>query len=156
MLKKVLFGFIFLLFIFSVSSQNIDFDALQTGFTADTVRINQQVRDKLNTDYTTLGMIEASNFSEQEYDKLLNKYYKILYNALNDEGKKSLRATQLNWIKLRDSDKELVSAMRNQIYDEMGGGTIWGIVAADARADITRRRVVELFNFIQFSDIGGR
>lgn len=140
----------------TVVPQSIDFDALQTEFKTDTAHVNQEVRNMLDSDYTTPGMIKASNYSEQEYDKLLNKYYKILYNTLDDNGKKALRTTQLNWIKLRDSDKELVSAMRSQVYDEMGGGTIWGIVASDARARITQRRVVELFNYLLFSDIGGR
>lgn len=155
-MKLLLFSFICFLLPFSVSSQNIDYDAIIAEFRSDTARVNGQVRGMLDTDYTTAGMIEASNYSEQEYDKLLNKYYKILYNALNEDGKKALKATQLNWIKLRDSDKELVTAMRNQIYDEMGGGTIWGIIAADARADITRRRVIDLYNYLQFSDLGGR
>lgn len=141
---------------YSVSSQNIDFDAITDQFTADTARVNQQQRDMLSSDYSTMGMIEASNYSEQEYDKLLNKYYKILYNALNEDGKKALKATQLNWIKLRDSDKQLVTSMRNQIYDEIGGGTIWSVISSEARADITRRRVIDLYNYLLFSDSGAR
>lgn len=153
---KIILVLVFFLTPFFIGAQNFDFDALQIQFNTDTTNVNQQVRKMLDDDYTTMGMIQASNFSEQEYDKLLNKYYKILYNDLNDDGKKALKQTQLNWIKLRDSDKELVTAMRSQVYDEMGGGTIWGIVAADARADITRQRVFELFRYIMFTDIGGR
>lgn len=155
-MKRRILCLLFVLVPLIVSSQNIDYDAIEFEFTADTARIEKQVENMINNDYTTPGLIEASNYSEQEYDKLLNKYYKILYNALDVDGKKALKATQLNWIKLRDSDKDLVIAMRNQIYDEMGGGTIWGIVAADARADITRRRVIDLYNYLLFSDLGGR
>ena len=152
--------FLVLITFFSISlfasAQNIDFDAVQIEFTSDTAHVEQEVRDMLDKDYTTMGMIEAAYFSEQEYDKLLNKYYKFLYNVLNDEGKKALQATQRNWIKLRDSDKELVRAMQGQVYEDMGGGTVWGIIAANSRADITRRRVIELFNYSQFTDLGGR
>ncbi len=129
---------------------------LSEQFEADTARVEQQTREFAEKDYSTLGMIETSLFYEEEYDKLLNKYYKLLYNSLDDEGKKVLKATQLNWIKLRDSEKLLVNELYQSTYEKMGGGTIWRVIAADARADITRRRVIELYNYLMFDDIGGR
>lgn len=151
---------VILLFLLTISyhasAQNLDYDVMQAEFTADTARVEQQVRDMMNKDYSTIAMIESANFSEQEYDKLLNKYYKILYNRLNAEGKQALKTTQRNWIKLRDSDNTLIRQMIAQIYDDMGGGSIWGVVGANARADVTRRRVVDLYSYLMISDIGGR
>lgn len=149
-----------LLFLFittySISAQDINYDAIKTEFKVDTAKIEQQTRNMLNKDYSTIGMIEATNFSEQEYDTLLNKYYKILYNSLNSNGQKALKESQRNWIKLRDSDNYLIREMIGQIYDEMGGGTIWGIIGANARADVTRRRVIDIYNYLMLSDIGGK
>lgn len=122
-------------------------------FKRDTAHLEQEVRDLLDKDYTTLGMIEASYYLEQGYDKLLNKYYKVLLNILNEENKTLLRTSQRNWINLRDSDKKLISGMKDQTYEAMGGGTIWGVIAASERADVTRRRVFELYNYIQFSSL---
>lgn len=152
MKKHILVSLLFLI-CFAASAQDIDYAGLKKEFTADTAQVEQAYRN--STDYSTAGIINASISREEGYDRLLNKYYKILMNSLNEEGKKALRTTQRNWIKLRDSDRELVGAMHSQIYDEMGGGTIWGIVAADARADITRNRVLELYRYLQFGDIGG-
>ena len=154
-MKNVLGVLMFLFGSVSVYSQNVDYSVITVEFRTDTARIEQQVDNMVDQNPTTLGLIEASDFSEREYDKLLNKYYNVLYNALNEDGKKALKETQLSWIKFRDSDKELIRQMNVQVYDEMGGGTIWSVVASDARADVTRRRVIELFNYIMFADIGG-
>lgn len=149
---------LFILFIslagslFAQSDDNLD---LSVEFTTDTARVEHSIRVFAEKDYSTSGMVQACVFSEAEYDKLLNKYYKKLYNSLDDEGKKALKVTQLNWIKLRDSDKELVNALESKTYTDAGGGTIWRVVAADARAEITRRRVIELYNYLTFGDIGG-
>lgn len=136
-------------------SQSKDSQSLEVEFCRDTTLVNEKVRSMLEQDYSTMGMIEASAFSGLEYDKLLNKYYKKLYNILDNEGKKALKETQRNWIKLRDTDEKLISHMKSQVYREKGGGTIWGVIEADTRADITRRRVIELFNYIQSWEFEG-
>lgn len=135
------------------NAQELDYDALKKEFTADTARVETAYRNAPN--FSTLEMVEGLYNLEVGYDQLLNKYYKILLNHLNEDNKKALIATQRNWIQLRDSDRELVTALHRQTYDEGGGGTIWGIVAADARADITRNRVFELYRYLMFSYIGG-
>lgn len=71
------------------------------------MQIEQSVRDMLDKDYSTYGMIEAAHHLEQGYDVLLNKYYKELLSILKDENKELLKAGQRNWISLRDSEKKL-------------------------------------------------
>lgn len=155
-MKVYLFTLVCFFVSLTVSSQNIDFDQLKIEFDSDTAYVEQMVRDMLESDYSTAGMHKANEVTELEYDKLLNKYYKILYNSLDVEGKKALKQSQLNWIKLRDSDQSLIRSMTAQVYNRMGGGSIWGVVGGNAQADVVRRRVVDLYNYLQFSDIGGR
>lgn len=122
-------------------------------FKQDTAQLEQAVRVMLDKDYSTYGMMEASRYLEQGYDKLLNKYYKVLLNILNDENKALLRTSQHNWILLRDSEKKLIWGMKDQTYQDSGGGTVWGVIAANADADITRRRVFELYDLLMFSTL---
>lgn len=153
-MKAILSGLFLFVVCFTASAQSIDYDALEKEFTADTARVEQAYRN--STDYSTAGMIQALIKYEEGYDELLNKYYKVLMDTLDEDGKEALRATQRNWIKLRDSDRALVSELTRKAYKEAGGGTIWGVVSVDARTDITRRRVFELYSYLMFGDIGGR
>lgn len=138
----------------NISAQDYEWsESRKAEFKQDTAHLEQEVRVMLDKDYSTYGMMEASRYLEQGYDKLLNKYYKVLLGVLNDENKALLRASQRNWISLRDSEKKLVWGMKNQTYEESGGGTIWGVIAAGADADITRRRVFELYELLMFSTL---
>lgn len=133
-----------------------DNGSLKIEFCNDTARVEQNVRDMLNRDWSTVGMIEASAQLENGYDELLNKYYtKLLASVSNEEDKQIIRNAQRCWIKLRDSDIELIRVIKQKTYEEMGGGTIWGVIGASTRADITKRRVIEIYNYLNFGDIGG-
>ncbi len=137
-----------------LKAQDYDWsESKKSEFKQDTAQVEQSVRVMLDKDYSTYGMIEASRYLEQGYDKLLNKYYKILLNILNDENKELLRMSQRNWISLRDSEKKLIWGMKDQTYEASGGGTIWSVIAASADADITRRRVFELYDLLMFSTL---
>ena len=137
-----------------LKAQDYDWsESKKSEFKQDTAQVEQSVRVMLDKDYSTYGMIEASRYLEQGYDKLLNKYYKILLNILNDENKELLRMSQRNWISLRDSEKKLIWGMKDQTYEASGGGTIWSVIAAGADADITRRRVFELYDLLMFSTL---
>lgn len=155
-MKIVFLIFVFFINMFNLSAQEIDYTILKKEFIADIVRVEKACRDSQDLDYSTLGIIHALNECEKGYDVLLNKYYKMLYNSLNNEGQKALIQSQRNWIKLRDSEKVLVGQLGSNAYDRVGGGTVWGVVVADARSDITSRRVFELYNYITFADIAGK
>lgn len=156
-MKIYCFFLLFCLFLITshISAQTTtEYDNWEVQFVQDTAKVEQRLRD--NPDYSTLGMIEATKRYQADYDALLNKYYKLLLNTLNEEEKKVLKETQRNWIKLRDSDTKLVWTLKTKAYTDAGGGTIWGVVAVSAEAEITRRRVFELYNFLRFADLGGR
>ena len=152
---KLLLSLVLVLISFGAVTSQVSnsYENIQLEFSSDTAKIEKGIAAMLDKDYSTYGMIEASRYLEQGYDKLLNKYYKILLNILNDENKELLRMSQRNWISLRDSEKKLIWGMKDQTYEASGGGTIWSVIAASADADITRRRVFELYDLLMFSTL---
>lgn len=139
-----------------LSAQTIDeYKSLQIIFEQDTALIEQKVRDMLDEDYSTIGMITATGEREKGYDILLNKYYNLLRTSLDPKGQQKLKEAQRNWIKSRDSDKELILALYANAYQKAEGGTIWGIIASEARAEVTRQRVFVLYKYLMFGYLGG-
>lgn len=111
-----------------------------------TFKINERMQMIREKDYSTQGMINMAYEVETEYDKMLNKYYKILMNKLSDVDKESLKRAQQNWIKFRDSERNLNDVLSKDDYT--GGGTMHSIICADYRLEITKKRVAELFDYL--------
>lgn len=117
------------------------------GFTVDTFRIQRILNGKIEADFTTFAVLEAVFEAEKEYDKLLNKYYKVLLAFLTEEeDKEILKQAQRDWIKFRDSEKKLVALLAEEQYS--GGGTMWSFSVSYDTMKITKQRVIELYNHI--------
>ncbi len=143
-MKKLITLLLFALSFISIYSQDIEDE-----FNRDTARVEQMVRDTLDKyDYSTWGMHAANTVSEVEYDKLLNKYYKLLQNKLDENGKKALKEAQLSWINFRDTDRKLITELYKNTYNEMGGGTMWSVIYGDFHAQLTRERVFVLYKYL--------
>lgn len=121
-------------------------DNLRLEFTIDTFKIEERQRLKLDIDYSTNGMVISTLDANKEYDKLLNKYYQMLLNSLNEEDKEILKNSQRNWIVFRDSELELNGILMNDYYS--GGGTIQRVFAASRVLEITRDRVIEFYHYL--------
>jgi uncharacterized protein YecT (DUF1311 family) len=115
-------------------------------FIIDTFKIEQLLALKFENDYTTQGMSDAMIEAEKSYDVLLNKYYKILLNKLDEEEKETLKLAQRNWIAFRDSERKLYVTISLPKYS--GGGTMYNLFVDDAYIDITGKRVIELYHHI--------
>lgn len=120
--------------------------ALVLDYELATFQITKMMQMVKQKNYSTQGMIEAAYNAEIEYDKLLNKYYKILLNKLNESDRESLKKAQQSWIKFRDSERDLVAILSNDEYT--GGGTMHRVAEADYRTEITKKRVADLFNYV--------
>lgn len=116
------------------------------GFKTDTLKIEERMRLKLEIDYSTSGMVGAAYDAEAEYDELLNKYYKLLMSRLGETEKNALRQSQRNWIEYRDSERELNQLLTSDHYS--GGGTIQRVIAASKYLDITKTRVIDLYQYL--------
>ena len=124
-----------------------DFDKqVSIDFQIDTFLIEKLLSKRISIDYSTPGITEAVYDSEIQYDKLLNKYYQSLLKKLKDSDKEILKRSQRNWIQYRDIERKLNSEIAKEEYS--GGGTIQRIIVVSRYAEITKDRVIELFNYL--------
>lgn len=115
-------------------------------FQIDTFKIETLFERRLELDYTTYGMTTASFDLERDYDMLLNKYYKLLLGKLNKTDQELLKKSQRNWIQYRDSERQLNFEISKEEYS--GGGTIQQIIVAEYYLSITKKRVIELSDYL--------
>ena len=115
---------------------------------------------------STQGILASLNYGYDEYDKLLNKYYKLYRTEVKKQnkttqtgafshepniqnikkGQDTLLEEQRAWLKLRDSYEAYTKAHHAHIYDINGGGTIYSIETSNARLRFLKMRVNELFS----------
>jgi uncharacterized protein YecT (DUF1311 family) len=107
--------------------------------------IDTELQNCLDTseNYTTKGMTDCVVQATEKWDLELNKNYQKLLNLLTAEQKEKLKITQREWVEYRDKEIEF----SNQLYYDMQG-TMWIPVAAQTKLDLTRKRTVELKNYI--------
>lgn len=119
---------------------------LEIAFAVDTFKIEELMRKELDIDYSTYGMVQASMKARDGYDSLLNKYYKLLINRLNEEDQETLRNAQRNWIKFRDSEIALIGTLSMEEYS--GGGTMQRIIDAGWVLDLTKSRALDVYGHL--------
>ncbi len=118
---------------------------------------------------STQGILASLSYGYDEYDKLLNKYYKLYRTEVKKQnkttptgafahepniqnikkgqkGQDTLLEEQREWLKLRDSYEAYIRKHHAHIYDINGGGTIYSIEASNARLGFLKMRVNELFS----------
>jgi uncharacterized protein YecT (DUF1311 family) len=91
----------------------------------------------LKKDYTTVGMMNCGEKTEQKWDAELNRVYKALKKQLN--SKKVLTTAQKAWLKYRDKEFQSIDAVYGSLQ-----GTMWAPVIGFARADVVKNRVLRL------------
>ena len=132
----------------------------------ETTQIDCEVQHLGEVLGSTQGILASLNYGYDEYDKLLNKYYKLYCAEVKKQnkttptgafshdpsiqsgknGQDTLLEEQRAWLKLRDSYEAYTKAHHAHIYDINGGGTIYSIEASNARLGFLKMRVNELFS----------
>ncbi|MGL5055973.1 MAG: lysozyme inhibitor LprI family protein, partial [Fusobacteriaceae bacterium] len=84
----------------------ISFAGVSEDYDIELSILEKQYEEKLDNDYSTIGMLRAMEEYYSELDKVLNKSYKELMAILSDEDKIALRDSQRAWIKFRDEQIE--------------------------------------------------
>jgi uncharacterized protein YecT (DUF1311 family) len=97
---------------------------------------------------TSSEMIESSLKTAEELDRLLNKYYKILLNQLNDKEKQKLIASQRAWISYRDKEFEFYDKL---VYGIYGYATMGPLVYQGYASKIIEERILTLANLAEAS-----
>lgn len=130
----------------SLNNSEKNLKPIDLEFKTDIYKIEKLAEKKISINYSTIGMSNTVFELEKNYDKLLNKYYKILAEKLNYEDKEKLKKSQKNWLKFRDSERILVGIISKTQYS--GGGTIQSNIRAGKICDITKKRVYEIKEYI--------
>lgn len=112
-------------------------------YVIDTLKIKNLQRKSHDIDYTTSGMYKATWLSYDEYDKLLNKYYKLLKNRLQPKDRKILQEAQRSWLKYRDKEIKLIATVYG--YND---GTIQGLTRSAQMRRVVEDRVQYLFGYL--------
>jgi uncharacterized protein YecT (DUF1311 family) len=113
-------------------------------FMIDTFKIERRLELQIDMDYSTAAMAGSTNLATANYDILLNKYYKILMDNLEDKDAKMVRESQRNWIAYRDTELKVQS---NFIWMQVGGTMAIPMSSASSMY-FTKTRVTEIFNYM--------
>lgn len=101
--------------------------------------IDVKLDNCIDEDGSTSGLNMCLTTAAGEWDKELNKYYKLLQTSLSAEQKTVLQDVQRSWIAFKDKEIKLI----NVTYGGMDG-TMWTYVANRAIMEITRKRALDL------------
>lgn len=96
----------------------------------------------------TLAIIDCYNVSLKKWDNELNNQYKLLKVDKSEDFKLSLKESQEQWIKYRDS---YIKAMQSFYRQEEG--TIWGIIMSEGKLRVTRDKAIELYKLRTSTDL---
>lgn len=125
-----------------------DLSKIEQIYKFEVARIDCEVNNLGEALGSTQGILASLNYGYDEYDKLLNKYYKLYRAELKKQnkttptgafshepniqnikkgqkGQDTLLEEQRAWLKLRDSYEAYIKAHHAHIYDINGGGTIY-------------------------------
>ncbi|MDU7812949.1 MAG: lysozyme inhibitor LprI family protein [Atlantibacter hermannii] len=119
---------------------------------ADT--IGQDIDSRLvkckNDAVTTIDSQNCYSYAFNEWDAELSKQYKLLLKGQPENVRTALRDSQRLWIKYKDSYSDAM----NKFYQQEQG-TIWGLIAAESRMNITRDKALDLYRLRNSTNLGG-
>ena len=89
--------------------------AKEIEYAKDTLTISEYINEYNNyqASSSTFGMNRAIQFSNWEYDKLLNKYYKSALEMLKPEMKKQLINSQKKWLDYYNSERVFINNLQD-------------------------------------------
>ena len=106
--------------------------------------IDKALEACIEKDSSTAGMTNCTYKAQEMWDKELNRVYNVLAARLDAEGKRALKATQVEWIKYRDTEYKLIAA----IYSRMEGTMYIPMRAAD-QMEIVKQRAQGLKEYLE-------
>ncbi|WP_099609107.1 lysozyme inhibitor LprI family protein [Vibrio coralliilyticus] len=152
--------FLLLMFLFSLYAHSFeerpteDFLRLSEFSSVDEFEqyIDTYVQDCLDHSYG--GSFAVRCFVSYEiWDRELNNYYQLLYKSLNDDGQKSLKNSQLSWLKTRDKATEFNSFLLDERYNDKVG-TMYIVMRADdadqATSSIVKHRALLIKSWLEY------
>jgi uncharacterized protein YecT (DUF1311 family) len=130
---------------FKQKMSNNGYNPDEIEFAIDTFRIEQLASKRMDIDYSTYSMNEATIELTASYDKLLNKYYNKLLKALKPEDQKILITAQRAWLVYREAEIKLINTMIKDEYS--GGGSIQSTLQVGSYSSLIVERTKDIFNY---------
>jgi len=115
-------------------------------FRIETYRIDTLIARMMDVDFSNQGMVQAIYYARDSYDKLLNKYYKLLMKKLSSADQETLKQTQRNWILYRDSEIKLINTLSNM--ENAGVGLDQRLFEASDILGLTEDRVSAIYDHL--------
>jgi uncharacterized protein YecT (DUF1311 family) len=111
--------------------------------------IDLKTQTCLDNNYQTDDRMKACSLQAYEdWDAELNKVYGQLRSKLSTHAKQELKNAQLQWLTYRDAEFKAIEAIYDGLSEKRGGGTMWGLLAADAKVEIVKNRVLVLSRYL--------
>lgn len=123
---------------------------IQPVFAQEEHTIDKQLDECMeNSKYITSKMVECCEEAQLQWEQRMDKYYKLLMNALDERAKKALRNSQAAWVEFKNLEFKFIP----QYFQDTGSYT--GPVSAGNRVTIIRDRALQLKSYYQTVIDGG-
>lgn len=106
--------------------------------------IERDLKKCLDDGGSTHQMVECEDRAYKKWDEELNRVYAELGKRLKPNQKEALKKAQLQWIKTRDAEFELIKSL----YDSFDG-TMYQPMRIDAAKEVVRRRAEDLQHYLE-------
>lgn len=84
------------------------------------------------------------------WDTELGNQYKLLMKDQPENVRTTLRDSQRQWIKYRDSYNKGI-----EVFYQKEEGTIWNLIAAESKMNIIRDKTLDLYRLRNSTNLGG-
>ena len=128
---------------FKVRLEKEKVNPAEIEFTLDTFGVERFMEKYIEFDFSEFGMRDAGYETANEYDMLMNKYYKKLLSVLKGDDKKLLIQSQKAWLVFRDTETKLVGAISKDEYS--GGGTMQQLTESSEYLALIKNRTIAVF-----------
>jgi len=112
--------------------------------------LDEELNECVNENYSNHGMIQCHAKYQEEWDKLLNKYYKLLTEHATEDIQLKLKESQRTWLKMRDQEFEFIESF----YGSMEG-SMYNLVIVNMKRKFVRNRALELkayYNILEMDE----
>lgn len=148
-MKQLILALFCFLMPFSVFAQGVvcvDCQTIAFELREEKAHILKQLMDLDILNESDLELIQVYRHLEQESENLLDKYYKILYDVLNDEGKVTLVQHQRNWTKFKETETDFRTLIYVNDLDEKSDEYV--IISTLARVSSNIDRLIDFYEYL--------
>lgn len=126
-----------------LSTLDKDINLRERQFAYDTFKVERALYYYMESDYSTAGSIQAAGEAHNNYDLLLNKYYKLVLKYVKNQDRTILITAQKSWLRFQIEEEKLIDLFTQDRYT--GGGSMYLISNVFSKLEILKRRVIDLF-----------